>query len=69
VSPLQIYIMLSTFPLRPIQVKLQGACMLKDLFRSMWFVRTALLIAALALLVVGLLSGEPELTRIESGTL
>jgi hypothetical protein len=48
---------------------LQGACMLKDLFHSMSFVRTALLIAALALLVIGLLSGEPNLTRIESGTL
>jgi hypothetical protein len=43
--------------------------MLMDLLRSMSFVRTALLIAALALLVIGLLSGEPDLTRIESGTL
>ena len=43
--------------------------MLKDLHRSMSLVRTALLIAALALLVAGLLSGEPDLTRIESGTL
>jgi hypothetical protein len=43
--------------------------MLKDLFRSKAFVRTVLLIAALALLVVGLLSNEPDLTRIESGTL
>jgi hypothetical protein len=43
--------------------------MLKDLLRSLWFARTALLIAALALLVIGLLSSEPDLTRIESGTL
>jgi hypothetical protein len=43
--------------------------MLKDLLHSRSFVRTALLITALALLVVGLLSGEPDLTRIESGTL
>jgi hypothetical protein len=48
---------------------LQGANVMKDLLRSMAFMRTALLIAALALLVVGLLSGEPDLTRIESGTL
>ena len=57
------------FPSKATPAMFQGACMLKDLLHSRSCVRTALLITALALLVVGLLSGEPDLTRIESGTL
>lgn len=46
-----------------------GRSLLRIVRGRLWVLRTMLLIAALVLLVLGVASGELDLTRIESGTL